>query len=214
MSLALIQGYSSSEEKEEESVLTDDLEDLDEQDDDEEEEERNNDVYNYTTSSVLLQRTSAVPPPSSSPLPSALDAFSEISGPPQFLNNCVEEQQQQQSKATDGYRGRAGRWRNRNPDKKDDVEANQPPMPRAPSTKNESQKLAPTVSNPSAEDAAELLRMCLQCGVPKTFSNAREWFKKKGSTIKDKEKTKRMKGQSTHATWKSETEMQLRQQFD
>ncbi|KAJ8768016.1 hypothetical protein K2173_020956 [Erythroxylum novogranatense] len=252
MSLALIQGYSSSEEKEEESVLTDDLEDLDEQDDDDEEEERNNDVYNYTTSSVLLQRTSTVPPPPSSALPSALDAFSEISGPPQFLNNCVEEQQQQQSNATDGYRGRGGRWRNRNPDKKElpsgavmeskaqlvgirervrsDVEANQPPMPRAPSTKNESQKLAPTVSNPSAEDAAELLRMCLQCGVPKTFSNARgmvcpvcgdrprtdgsQESKKKGSTIKDKEKTKRMKGQSTHATWKSETEMQLRQQFD
>lgn len=73
-------------------------------------------------------------------------------------------------------------------------------------------------------------RMCLQCGVPKTYSNARGMIcplcgdrppaetdkesKKKGSLIKDKEKNKRMKGQSSHATWKSETEMQLRQQFD
>lgn len=72
--------------------------------------------------------------------------------------------------------------------------------------------------------------MCLQCGIPKTYSNAKgmvcpqcndrpldqmkESEKKKGSTIKDKEKNKRMKGQSSHATWKSETEMQLRQQFD
>ena len=73
-------------------------------------------------------------------------------------------------------------------------------------------------------------RMCLQCGIPKTYSNARGMVcpvcgdrppadpsnetKKKGSTVKDKEKSKRMKGQSSHATWKSETEMQLRQQFD
>lgn len=74
-------------------------------------------------------------------------------------------------------------------------------------------------------------RMCVQCGIPKTFSNARgmvcpvcgdrppvdpnnDAAKKKGSLIKDKEKNKRMKGQSSHATWKSETEMQLRQQFD
>lgn len=73
-------------------------------------------------------------------------------------------------------------------------------------------------------------RMCLQCGIPKTYSSARGMVcpmcgdrppadldkeqKKKGSIIKDKEKSKRMKGQSSHASWKSETEMQLRQQFD
>lgn len=73
-------------------------------------------------------------------------------------------------------------------------------------------------------------RMCLKCGIPKTFSNAKGMvcpicsdrpptdtdneLKKKGSMVKDKEKLKRMKGQSSHATWKSETEMQLRQQFD
>lgn len=74
------------------------------------------------------------------------------------------------------------------------------------------------------------LRMCVQCGVPKTYTSARGMVcplcgdrpvtdadketKKKGSTIKEKEKSKRMRGQSSHATWKSETEMQLRQQFD
>lgn len=72
-------------------------------------------------------------------------------------------------------------------------------------------------------------RLCLKCGVPKTYSktkgivcpicedrlptNTEDETKKKG-TVKDKEKLKRMKGQSSHATWKSETEMQLRQQFD
>ena len=72
--------------------------------------------------------------------------------------------------------------------------------------------------------------MCVKCGIPKTFSNAKgmvcpvcgdrpvtdtdESLKKKGSMIKDKEKSKRMKGQSSHATWKSESEMHLRQQFD
>ena len=74
-------------------------------------------------------------------------------------------------------------------------------------------------------------RMCMRCGIPKTYSSARgmvcpqcgdrpladaneETDKKKGSTIKEKEKNKRMKGQSSHASWKSETEMQLRQQYD
>ncbi|VAI49239.1 unnamed protein product [Triticum turgidum subsp. durum] len=84
-------------------------------------------------------------------------------------------------------------------------------------------------ANPGPEDAAELLRMCLQCGIPKTYSHAqgmvcpvcndrpvqaKEPEKKKGSAVKDKEKVKRMRGQSSHASWKSETEMALRQQFD
>lgn len=76
-------------------------------------------------------------------------------------------------------------------------------------------------------------RMCLKCGVPKTYSGAKEAMvcplcgdrptaladgnvpeKKRGNKVKDKEHSKRMKGQSTHASWKSETEMHLRQQFD
>jgi hypothetical protein len=75
--------------------------------------------------------------------------------------------------------------------------------------------------------------MCLSCGVPKTFSGAKEGMvcplcgdrpvvagpsaaadKKRGNKVKDKEHQKRMKGQSAHSTWKSETEMSLRQQFD
>ncbi|CAM8951500.1 unnamed protein product [Rhodiola kirilowii] len=92
-------------------------------------------------------------------------------------------------------------------------------------------KRVATAANPNPEDAADLLRMCLQCGIPKTFTTGKgmvypvcndrppanpnkEAEKKKGSTIKDKEKNKRMKGHSSHASWKSETEMQLRQQFD
>ncbi|KAF3786791.1 hypothetical protein EJ110_NYTH24606 [Nymphaea thermarum] len=85
------------------------------------------------------------------------------------------------------------------------------------------------VTLPGPQDAADLLRMCLQCGVPKTYTSAQgvvcpicgdqppnpeKEIERKRSTIKDKEKSKRMKGQSSHATWKSETEMQLRQQFD
>ncbi|MCO5571494.1 hypothetical protein L7F22_025234 [Adiantum nelumboides] len=81
------------------------------------------------------------------------------------------------------------------------------------------------------EDAAKLLGVCLQCSVPKTYSAAKEGLicplckdrpmnndgdlsKRRGSKIKDKERSKRMKGQSSHASWKSETEMHLRQQFD
>ncbi|XP_070663127.1 uncharacterized protein [Malus domestica] len=109
-----------------------------------------------------------------------------------------------------------------------DFEGKQPPTSVVTSTA-EGAKRVPTATNPSAEDAAALLRMCLQCGIPKTYSNARGMVcptcgdrpvdptndsKKKGSTVKDKEKSKRMKGQSSHATWKSETEMHLRQQFD
>lgn len=37
---------------------------------------------------------------------------------------------------------------------------------------------------------------------------------KRPLTVKEREKLKRKKGQSSHATWKPETWMQLRQQFD
>ncbi|WZZ37746.1 hypothetical protein YC2023_034005 [Brassica napus] len=96
-----------------------------------------------------------------------------------------------------------------------------------PSSENGEKRIS-TATNPNAEEAADLLRMCLQCGVPKTYTSARGMVcpvcgdrplpdsdaKKRGSAIKDKEKSKRMRGQSSHASWKSETEMQLRQHFD
>jgi hypothetical protein len=44
-------------------------------------------------------------------------------------------------------------------------------------------------------------------------NNKNENDRKKNS-VKDKEKEKRMKGQSSHSTWKSETFMKLRQEFD
>lgn len=231
MSLALLQGYSS-EEKEEEEEATYDEEVSD--------GERNNGA------SVNRYKPLFDPnPASSSSLPSAFDAFSEISGPPQFLNNCVEEE----NRDAEGQRGRHSGRKIRK-DKKDlppgavveskpqlvgshervrsDVEGN---MPKSSSGgASQGVKRAASASNPNAEEAAELLRMCLKCGIPKTFSNAKGMvcpmcgdrppadtdneMKKKGSVVKDKEKLKRMKGQSSHATWKSETEMQLRQQFD
>ncbi|CAI5522923.1 unnamed protein product [Closterium sp. Naga37s-1] len=93
------------------------------------------------------------------------------------------------------------------------------------------------VSMPPKADAVDLLRICPTCQVPKTPSSGqgvvcpicrdrpagdadvaagREKSKRRegDSKVKDKEKSKRMKGQSSHATWKSETEMQLRQTYD
>ncbi|CAN7023099.1 unnamed protein product [Brassica rapa subsp. trilocularis] len=95
-----------------------------------------------------------------------------------------------------------------------------------PSSENGEKQIS-TATNPNAEEAAYLLRMCL-CGMPKTYTSTRGMVcpvcgdrplpdsdaKKRGSAIKDKEKSKRMRGQSSHASWKSETEMKLRQHFD
>ncbi|KAL2343790.1 hypothetical protein Fmac_005075 [Flemingia macrophylla] len=247
MSLSLIQGYSSAEDEEEDQPHNSDVEDSGDE----------------ATATTIAAATAAhaslgdrsifdhLPnPPSASGLLSAFDAFSEISGPPQFLNNSVEEYNNDASRDGDEQHGRhAGRRRRK--DKKDlpagvvveakpqlvgihervrsDINGSQPPTSGALGS-SEGGKRVPTATNPSVEDASELLRMCLQCGIPKTYSNARGIVcpvcgdrppkdtstesKKKGSTIKDKEKSKRMRGQSSHASWKSETEMTLRQQYD
>ncbi|KAK0589271.1 hypothetical protein LWI29_011952 [Acer saccharum] len=236
MSLTLIQNYSSAEEEEEEEQ-----EELHYHNSSDDHDDASAAAGNYNSSIFHFSK-----PSPASGLPSAFDVFSEVSGPPQFLNNCVEEKD---SSAIDVTYQR-GRRRNRK-EKQDlptgavveakpqlvgihervrsDIEGNQPP--KSVSSTTQGVKRVATATNPNAEDAAELLRMCLQCGIPKTFSNARgmvcpvcgdrppvdkskEESKNKGSTIKDKEKSKRMKGQSSHASWKSETEMQLRQQFD
>lgn len=242
MSLSLLQGYSSAEEEQVEEPEHAHLQYPNSSDDDEDDDE---------ASAVSVRNKSFVevkPPPSGSGLPSALEVFSEISGPPTFLNNSVEEYGS--AKDVDHTQGKHGGRRNRK-EKRDlpagtvmeskaqlvgihervrsDIVGNQPPGSSVPST-TPGIKQVPTATNPSAEDAAELLRMCVQCGIPKTYSNARGMVcpvcrdrppsdssgdaKKKGSTVKDKEKSKRMRGQSSHATWKSETEMHLRQQFD
>lgn len=239
MSLALLESYSSAEE--EDGHFSD--ENSDEDDD-------------IPTNRTASENPFSDPPKPSSQslLPSAFDAFSEIAGPPEFLSNAVAEYVPEDADRRGKHGGRK-EWR----DAKDlpagvvveakaqlvgirdrvrsDVEGTYPPKPAVlpqkvstAETVGEGKRVA-TAANPEAKDAAELLRMCLQCGVPKTYSNARGIVcpicgdrpppdpnlhseKKKGSTIKDKEKNKRMKGQSSHSTWKSESEMQLRQQFD
>ncbi|KAL4036697.1 hypothetical protein IC575_000261 [Cucumis melo] len=247
MSLALLQGYSSAEEEaEHNSVFNHTSSD----DDDEDLAAAAASAASTVTVNLSIRDKSLfeLPQPSSQPgLPSAFDAFSEVSGPPEFLNNSVEEYAAPRD--ADQPRGGHGGRRNRK-EKKDlptgavleakaqlvgihervrsDVESNHASNSSISNATAEGKRVA-TAANPNAEDAAELLRMCLHCGIPKTFSNARGMFcplcgdrppepdsetKKKGSTVKDKEKIKRMRGQSSHATWKSETEMQLRQQFD
>nr|GMD91611.1 uncharacterized protein LOC109164599 [Ipomoea batatas] len=241
MSLTLLQSYSSAEEEEddagegEEQPGYDKSEDEDDDDEDGVPQNRYKPLFNPN-------------PSSSSSLPSALDAFSEVSGPPEFLNNSVQEAA---NDADNQQRWRHGRRKN-NRDKKDlpsgavveakaqltgihervrsDVEGTMPKT----STGQRSVSSATAQGGKSSEDVLLfdpthcLHRICLTCGIPKTYSHSRgivcpmcgdrpatdEAGKKKGSTIKDKEKSKRMKGQSSHASWKSETEMALRQQFD
>ncbi|GAB4838463.1 hypothetical protein Ancab_028007 [Ancistrocladus abbreviatus] len=245
MSLALLQGYSSAEEEEEQEQQR--RRDLQYDNSSDENENENDGVSSMPSSYHPLP--SSLKPSGGSALPSALEAFSEISGPPEFLNNCVEE-------SNLGRASVVGRGRMRSRNKKDlpigavveakaqlvgihervrsDVDGNflstssTQTQKGSSGTATEGSKRVSTASNPDAEDASQLLRMCVQCGIPKTYSSARGMFcpvcgdrppsedqgKQKGSTIKDKEKIKRMRGQSSHATWKSETEMQLRQQFD
>ncbi|KAK4377189.1 hypothetical protein RND71_003485 [Anisodus tanguticus] len=233
MSLSLIQGYSSAEEEEQEQEPH-----YDNSDDDE------NDDFPQNRYKPLFDPN----PSSSSSLPSALDAFSEISGPPEFLNNSVEED----GKEVDGQRHGLRKYR-RN---KNDLPAGSVVESKAQlvgihervrsdvgggiqkrvngqanasvGTVQGGKPIA-TASYPGAEDAAELLRMCLRCGIPKTYTHARgmvcpacgdrpvetdeEPVKKKGSAVKEKEKNKRMKGQSSHATWKTKRELKLDQSF-
>ncbi|KAK1385977.1 Endoplasmic reticulum vesicle transporter protein [Heracleum sosnowskyi] len=250
MSLTLLQGYSSPEEEEEQDFS------LSESSDEEDYKKSSN---NNNNNKPLIPNTPLFDPsdPSSksSSLPSAFDVFSQITGPPKFLNTCADAVAARVASENEGQR-----WRQRHRKIRKEktglptgavVEAKaqlvglhervrsdaESGLPQESGVKQNDSlsttqgvKRVATATNPNAEDAAELLRMCLQCGVPKTFSNAQGMVcplcgdrpftetdkesKKKSSAIKDKEKSKRMKGQSSHATWKSETEMQLRQQFD
>ncbi|KNA05395.1 hypothetical protein SOVF_190740 [Spinacia oleracea] len=226
MSLALIQSYSSAEEdeREESNHHYDNFSDDD------------NDSGTGSDNSAAVSRfpstyNPVVAPKSSqdSALPSALDAFSEISGPPQFLNNCVEDQNV-------GRDIIVHRVRRNSRNKKDlptgavveakphlvgihervrsDIEGS---VPSTGST--QPQKTPPVMKTADGSQPS----MCLLCGIPKTYTSAlgmvcpvcpSDDSKKKGSTVKDKEKIKRMRGQSSHASWKSETEMHLRQTFD
>ncbi|XP_072973954.1 uncharacterized protein [Typha angustifolia] len=248
MSLDLLQGYSSpeaEEEDEDERHLSYSLSD-------DEDEGRNNDDDEVKSSSMRNNRSKEEkkpPPPSDSSLPSALDAFAEIAGPPEFLTNAVGGVEE--TREVLGVLDWRGRDRSKR-DRKDlpvgavveakaqlvgirdrvrsDIGGGSTNSDSVTTASGESKRVI-TAANPGPKDAADLLRMCLQCGIPKTYSHTRgmvcpvcgdrppadttkESEKKKGSTIKDKEKSKRMRGQSSHASWKSETEMHLRQQYD
>lgn len=245
MSLALIQSYSSADEDADNGRLSSSSSSLNDSD--------HNDGE-VADSRVRDRWRRHDPPPSSDPhnslLPSAFDAFAEVAGPPVFLSNCTTAVEEEEPRPP-GLMDRRGKHKSRQEKKelpagvvveakaqltgirdrvRSDVEGSSRPSGSVGITSTEGKRVI-SASNPDAKDAAELLRMCLQCGIPKTYSHARgmvcpvcgdrplpdptkEVEKKKGSTIKDKEKNKRMKGQSSHASWKSETEMQLRQQFD
>uniref|UniRef100_A0A0D3AU98 Uncharacterized protein n=1 Tax=Brassica oleracea var. oleracea TaxID=109376 RepID=A0A0D3AU98_BRAOL len=207
-----------------------------------EDDDENHGVERNGSSSSVFDFSASHSGSKHSGLPSANDVFSQISGPPEFLNNHIEADEEatardvehakcltckkKKAKLKAGFIsvvveakpqlvGIHERVRN-------DIDA--PP----PSSGNGEKRIS-TATNPNAEEEAEdLLRMCLQCGVPKTYTSARGMVcpvcgdqplpnsdaKKRGFAIKDKEKSKRMRGQSSHASWKSETEMQLRQHFD
>ncbi|CAN6813927.1 unnamed protein product [Brassica oleracea] len=225
MSLTLLQGYSSAEEE--------DAEERDYENSDEEDE--NHGVERYGSSSSVFD-FSASHSAKDSGLPSANDVFSQISGPPEFLNNRTEADEE--ATARDAEHAKRLTRKKKKAKPKGVVMEAKPQLVGihervrndidAPPSSENGEKRISTAANPNAEEAADLLRMCLQCGVPKTYTSARGMVcplcgdrplpdvdaKKKGSTIKDKEKSKRMRGQSSHASWKSETEMQLRQNFD
>ncbi|CAH8389534.1 unnamed protein product [Eruca vesicaria subsp. sativa] len=222
MSITLLQGYSSSEEE--------DAEERDNENSDEEDDG----VERYGSSSVFDFSTSHSVKDSG--LPSANDVFSQISGPPEFLNNRTEADVE--ATARDAEHAKRLTRKKKKAKPKGVVMEAKPQLVGihervrndidAPPSSESGEKRISTATNPNAEEAADLLRMCLQCGVPKTYTNARGMVcpvcgdrplpdleaKKRGSAIKDKEKSKRMRGQSSHASWKSETEMQLRQHFD
>ncbi|KAD6795402.1 hypothetical protein E3N88_06298 [Mikania micrantha] len=168
MSLSLLQGYSSPEEEEDEQAyLTSD----------EEQEDlagRNDRVSGDRTTGNDFKKPLFDPPiPSaSSSLPSALDAFSEISRPPQFLNNSVGESATA-DKDNDGQLWRHGRRRNRR-DKNDMIAGRAVMQAKAQlvgirervssdasnisAQEAGSAKRIITATNPNAEDAADLLR--------------------------------------------------------
>ncbi|WVZ73635.1 hypothetical protein U9M48_021920 [Paspalum notatum var. saurae] len=244
MSLSLLQGYSSAEEDDdpaaagELSVSGDSSA-----------EEAGSDGDEASAPAKPASRPRRRPNPKEgdggggggdSALPSALEAFADVSGPPEFLRHRVAEPEEGTEAL--GVLDRRGKEGSKHPPpgavvvakphlvairERVTTSSTNPPDSVTPGSVDGKRIIG--AANPGPEDAADLLRMCLQCGVPKTYSHAKgmvcplcgdrpaqttESEKKKGSTVKDKEKIKRMRGQSSHATWKSETEMALRQQFD
>ncbi|CAF2059741.1 unnamed protein product [Brassica napus] len=219
-----------------------DEEDAEERDyENSEDDDENHGVGRYGSSSSVFDFSASHSGSKHSGLPSANDVFSQISGPPEFLNNRIEADEEATARDAEHAKRLTRKKKKAKPKAgfisvvveakpqlvgihervRNNIDA--PP----PSSENGEKRIS-TATNPNAEEAADLLRMCLQCGVLKTYTSARGMVcpvcddqplpdsdaKKRGSAIKDKEKSKRMRGQSSHASWKSETEMQLRQHFD
>ncbi|XP_022560193.1 uncharacterized protein LOC106413260 [Brassica napus] len=215
-----------------------DEEDAEERDyENSEDDDENHRVERYGSFSSVFDFSASHSGSKHSGLPSANDVFSQISWPPEFLNNRIEADEEATARDAEHAKRLTRKKKKAKPKGvvveakpqlvgihervRNDIDA--PP----PSSENGEKRIS-TATNPNAEEAADLLRMCLQCGVPKTYTSARGMVcpvcgdqplpdsdaKKRGSAIKDKEKSKRMRGQSSHASWKSETEMQLRQHFD
>ncbi|KAG6543215.1 hypothetical protein Mapa_015466 [Marchantia paleacea] len=243
MSLALVADYSSSEEEENRFI------------DSEEDSEHELDA----APAHELLRSDIKQPLKASLLPSPDDMFQKVTGPPEFLKSSATEPLPSRPRDNWNYASDTARSAPNSANGLqaaedlqrtltsgaiiqakavlvDDLERmRNDPVDGATEGKDNSRRV-PGVNMPPPEDAAALLRMCVKCGVPKTYSGSKESMvcplcgdrpagtdgksstaeteKRSGSKIKDKEKNKRMKGQSSHATWKSETEMQLRQQFD
>ncbi|KAL0663118.1 hypothetical protein Bca4012_099955 [Brassica carinata] len=211
-----------------------------------EDDDENHGVERNGSSSSVFDFSASHSGSKHSGLPSANDVFSQISGPPEFLNNRIEADEEATTRDAEHAKRLTRKKKKAKPKAltvsagfisvvveakpqlvgihervRNNIDA--PP----PSSENGEKRIS-TATNPNAEEDADLLRMCLQCGVLKTYTSARGMVcpvcddqplpdsdaKKRGSAIKDKEKSKRMRGQSSHASWKSETEMQLRQHFD
>ncbi|OEL22697.1 hypothetical protein BAE44_0016285 [Dichanthelium oligosanthes] len=246
MSLALLQGYSSAEDDEDHAAGAG-AELSESGDSSAEEAGSGGDEASAPPKSASKHRRRPNPKggdagvgEGDSSLPSALEAFADVSGPPEFLRHRVAEPEEGTEAL--GVLDRRGKEGSKQPPPgavvvakpqlvaiREWVSTNGANPPGSVASSSGDGKRIIGAANPGPEDAADLLRMCLQCGVPKTYSHAKgmvcplcgdkpaptkEPEKKKASTVKDKEKVKRMRGQSSHASWKSETEMALRQQFD
>lgn len=230
MSLLLVQGYESPEEEEPQDYFSDS------------DEEYAGDGVKEKVAPVVkpsnLQQ--AKPPPRTSDLPTAFEMFTEVTGPPDFLKHSVTARVNGDLTSmtpTDFSRGYVAP-KEPKPRHTPTAAAVVQAKPQVSNVEQDAanaaiaaKKRAPGAGLPPAEDAANLLRMCANCGVPKTYSGAKEGMvcpvcgdrpvvagaeekSKRGNKVKDKEHSKRMKGQSAHSTWKSESEMHLRQQFD
>ncbi|CAM6110782.1 unnamed protein product [Calypogeia fissa] len=227
MSLALVQDYSSEEEREKDELP---FSDDDEGGSGEEEDDDNDDGREMRPKGLDavhdvggIGSGSEPPRAGSSLLPSPEDLFSEVTGPPEFLKSSATEPLY--ARANDSWQPPSGQPAHRSDPVTDSVpgvvlETNakssglskqgQAAAENGTRSEKESARSAASGGAAARENISAPARLYIGAEIkPTTDADKRNRPK-----IKDKEKNKRMKGQSSHATWKSETEMHLRQQFD